>query len=486
MEPKWVRLVLETRGIDVPEIINACELGFGWGLSINLHAASSKINWYGTDYNAEQAAWAQKANIAAGAGAKLFNQSFADFCKRTDLPDFEYICLHGIWSWVDDVNRVHIVDFIRKKLKPGGVFYISYDVMPGLAAFLPLRDLLYEFYLTQTAAEKKAEQGAKAALDIARKLVKANSNYIKANPSVEFRLQQVENMPLKVLLGSYFAQSYFPMNFYQIAKWLEPAGLEYVCPAEYDRPLDDYLTSGEQKELLDSAPSQPLRESLRDYMRNQNFRKDIWVKEVSRLSTEQRQSRLSNTQLISLKHFSEFKDKLATSRGEATVNPKLMQIIRQSFANGHISSVSDIFAKCDDSVKFDDVFKVLTFMMQNSQLIPVNDSEVVNQVQEHCLALNRFLIKNKEVDFFASPLAGGIMNTDLYNKILMRIVLDNKQEQLWPRLFLEEITKFGGKFIIDGETVDTEKARLEISNQIVQNFTKGFLPVLRWLKVVDK
>jgi len=43
------------------------------------------------------------------------------------LPDFDYIGLHGIWSWISDENRQVIVDFIRKKLKVGGVLYISYN-----------------------------------------------------------------------------------------------------------------------------------------------------------------------------------------------------------------------------------------------------------------------------------------------------------------------------------------------------------------------
>jgi len=36
----------------------ACELGFGQGLSANLHAAGSLIEWHGTDFNPAQAGFA--------------------------------------------------------------------------------------------------------------------------------------------------------------------------------------------------------------------------------------------------------------------------------------------------------------------------------------------------------------------------------------------------------------------------------------------
>jgi SAM-dependent methyltransferase len=66
----------------------------------------------------------------------LFDESFAEFASR-DLPEFDYIGLHGIWSWISDENRAVIVDFIRRKLKVGGVLYISYNTLPGWAPLPP-------------------------------------------------------------------------------------------------------------------------------------------------------------------------------------------------------------------------------------------------------------------------------------------------------------------------------------------------------------
>ena len=42
-----------------------------------------------------------------------------------------------IWSWVSEENQRVIVDFVRRKLKVGGLLYISYNCQPGFAAMVP-------------------------------------------------------------------------------------------------------------------------------------------------------------------------------------------------------------------------------------------------------------------------------------------------------------------------------------------------------------
>jgi len=128
-------------GITSTEIGTACELGFGQGLSTNIHAAASINTWYGTDFNPSQASFAQELAKVSWSGAQLYDESFTEFCAR-DLPDFDYIGLHGIWSWISDENRAIIVDFVRRKLKVGGVLYISYNTLPGWSSFAPMRHLM--------------------------------------------------------------------------------------------------------------------------------------------------------------------------------------------------------------------------------------------------------------------------------------------------------------------------------------------------------
>ena len=67
-----VRLAFCNAGLAIPAMGHACELGFGQGLSTNIHAAASTMQWYGTDFNPSQAAFAQELAAKSGAGAQLY------------------------------------------------------------------------------------------------------------------------------------------------------------------------------------------------------------------------------------------------------------------------------------------------------------------------------------------------------------------------------------------------------------------------------
>lgn len=142
LNPLHMKIALLNAGLDAQHVGVACEIGFGQGLSINIHAAASGTDWWGTDFNPAQASFARQLAKASGNNAKIFDEAFADFCSRSDLPEFDTIGLHGIWSWISDANRRILVDFVRRKLRAGGVVYVSYNTLPGWAAFSPVRELM--------------------------------------------------------------------------------------------------------------------------------------------------------------------------------------------------------------------------------------------------------------------------------------------------------------------------------------------------------
>ena len=49
LNPLRVKLAFLNAGLHFPEVGVACELGFGQGVSANIHAAASVTAWYGTD-----------------------------------------------------------------------------------------------------------------------------------------------------------------------------------------------------------------------------------------------------------------------------------------------------------------------------------------------------------------------------------------------------------------------------------------------------
>lgn len=184
LNPLRLQLPFLRAGLAVPEVRTACELGFGQGLSVNIHAAASPVAWHGNDFNPDQALHANALATASGARLGLTDEAFADFCVRDDLPDFDFIGLNGVWSWVSDQNRALIVDFIRRKLKLGGVVYVGYNTQPGWAASIPVRELLLHYAQHVAAPGDGISSRIQAAVAFAEDLLATDPAFARANPSV--------------------------------------------------------------------------------------------------------------------------------------------------------------------------------------------------------------------------------------------------------------------------------------------------------------
>ncbi|MBX9455499.1 MAG: class I SAM-dependent methyltransferase [Rhizobium sp.] len=284
LNPLRIKLAFLNAGLSLPESGTACELGFGQGLSANIHAAASVTEWHGTDFNPSQAAFARELARAAGSDARLHDEAFADFAQRPDLPEFDYIGLHGIWSWISDGNRAVIVDFIRRKLRVGGVLYISYNTMPGWAAFAPMRHLMTEHAAVLGAEGRGIVNRIDGALDFAQALLATNPNFLRANPALKDRLEKLKGQNRHYLAHEYFNRDWQPMHFAEMADWLEPAKLQYACSAHQLDQVDAVNLTPDQIAFLKDIPDPMFRESTRDFMVNQQFRRDYWVRGLRRLS----------------------------------------------------------------------------------------------------------------------------------------------------------------------------------------------------------
>ena len=106
LNPNHIDLCLLSKGLQPPTITHALELGFGQGVSINIHAAASDVTWAGTDFNPSQASFARQLAGQSGAKANLLDASFQEFLATDDTPEYQFIGLHGIWSWT--VSYTHL------------------------------------------------------------------------------------------------------------------------------------------------------------------------------------------------------------------------------------------------------------------------------------------------------------------------------------------------------------------------------------------
>ncbi|MES2979218.1 MAG: class I SAM-dependent methyltransferase [Pseudomonadota bacterium] len=277
VNPVHMQFCMAASGQAHRPITTACELGYGQGIPVNVHAAASRVRWHGTDFLPEHARFARQLARESGSALELADQSFRDYCQRGDLPDFDYIVVHGIWSWVSDENRRVLVDFIQRKLRAGGVLSISYNTLHGWSEMHPMRDLLNQIAHAPAKAQDEISHRIDAALDFSDALI-ASTPRIAQNPELMDRLRSMRTGKRRYIAGEYFGREWHPMSFGQVSDWLMPAGLGFACSADHLPAMDARRLTSAQEDLLSSCPSVALQQSVRDYQLGTQFRRDYWVR----------------------------------------------------------------------------------------------------------------------------------------------------------------------------------------------------------------
>lgn len=489
LNPLRLRLAFLSAGLVFPEVGTACELGFGQGMSTNLHAAASTTQWSGTDFNPAQAAFAQQLAAASGADVKLHDEAFAEFCNRPDVPDYDYIGLHGIWSWISDENRAVIVDFIRRKLKVGGVLYISYNTQPGWSAMVPLRNLLTEHAEVMGAPGQGIAARIDGALAFAEQLLNTNPGFARTNPQVAVRLEKMKTQSRNYLAHEYFNRDWSPMAFSQMAEWLAPAKMNYACSAHLIDHADQINLSVEQQTLLNSIPDPMFRQTVRDYCTNQQFRRDYWVKGAQQLNPLERAELLRAQRVILTTPRPEVSLTVKTSLGEAEMQTAIYSPILDALADYQPRTIAELETALQaHNINFAQLVQALLILVGSGNVQPAQSEEAIESAITHSHRLNRHLYNksrnNSELNYLASPVTGGGVVAPRFHQLFLLALSDGKStapemaEAVWALLKMQ-----GQRILKEQKTLETEEETIAHLTEEAQAFIDTKLPLLKALRI---
>lgn len=412
LSPLQLRLAFIAASLTPPKVTRACELGFGQGISINIHASSTNISWSGNDFNPSQARFAQELSDLSGNGAKLYDQSFLEFANRTDLPDFDYIGMHGIWSWISNENRSVIVDFIKRKLKVGGVLYVSYNSQPGWSQIIPLRNLLNDYTKVMTPVGLGNAGQIDAALEFAEKLMNTNPLFNQVNKSVVDSFNKLKSEDPHYLAHEYFNQDWLPTTFSEVANWLVSAKLSYVCSANYFDHINSINLTPEMQTLLASIPDVTYRESVRDFMVNQKFRKDYWVKGTKPLNPLERIELLRDHRIILIRPRNKISLMLNAPVGELHLHESVYDPLLDLLADYQPKSLGELeYALRDNQINLPQILESVLVLYGAGILAGAQDNEAISRSKVSTEKINKTLLDmcrgTRGLGFLASPVIGG-------------------------------------------------------------------------------
>lgn len=500
LNPLYVKYQFTLSGLAFPDFKNgnACELGFGQGISINMHAATSTTQWYGTDFNPLQVNFARQIASLSQTPVHLLDNSFEQLANRDDLPMFDFIGLHGIWSWINRENQGYIVDFIRDHLNIGGVVYVSYNVSPGFLAFEPVRYLMKTYndrMVSPSASPKEHVDAINTFLD---DLLKVQPATVVSTNYLEPRIQSLKNHEPNYIFAEYLNDDWDIIHFQDLANTLDRAKVEFALNTTTPEYMDMLNFTTEQLEFLKRFKGTPMYEASRDFITMQQFRRDYFVKGKRILTAKQFKQEVANMCFVQIKDFEGFSFKAQGRVGEANLSKELYEPVMKVFADHKPHTVAEIYKIVTQNGKntqtapngqplFTDssiveVINVLTCYLYLAPAIPLN--ELTTPVVEHSLRLNNQLLADHDLmklHYLASPVIQGAVSIDDLTRRLL--ALRQRMPELNEQVFMSKYFKTFTAGLDDQKNEKGESNKDIFAKQINFFFNKH-LPMLESLLVV--
>ncbi|MBV8471806.1 MAG: methyltransferase regulatory domain-containing protein, partial [Alphaproteobacteria bacterium] len=192
-----------------------------------------------------------------------------------DLPDCDYIAMHGVYAWISEAARSAVFDLLASRLKPGGLLYVSYNAYPGWGAVAPLRQFLLD-YASRLSGDKLANVAE--TIRHLQMLRDKGAGYFKENPSAGAMLDDLAGKDIRYVAHEIFVPHWSPQSFSAVAKRMRETGLAFVGSATLGQNYPRPSVKAEFLPLLLKEKDRERAELYRDYTNNTFFRRDVFAR----------------------------------------------------------------------------------------------------------------------------------------------------------------------------------------------------------------
>lgn len=278
MSPVAMRYVASLNRVVPPQMTDGfryLELGCGLGRSLTtLAAANPKGEFVGVDVNPVHTDIARK-EIAAGGipNARVITADFSSL--PDDIGEFDFISLHGVFSWVSPEVREAVLEIAKSRLKAGGLLLVSYNAMPGWAHLQPIRGILRQYAALRSG---DSVQKVRDALGYLVYLRDKHGKYFDDNPRAATYVDGILKQDIRYVAHEYLNEHWTAFYFAEVAGLFRGAGLAFVGSLPVHTNFWDLCVRPEFQELFRTTNDRLVTEAHKDFCANTAFRWDLYAK----------------------------------------------------------------------------------------------------------------------------------------------------------------------------------------------------------------
>ena len=151
---------------------------------------------------------------------------------------------------------------------------------------------------------------------------------------------------------------------------------------------------------------------MRDFIVNQQFRRDYWVKGACKLSALEKDDQSRALRVVMAVHRTEIVLKVTGSLGAATLSDSVYGPILDFLADYKIKSLGQIEqAVKDKGIALPQIIQAAMLLIGSGQISLAQEETVIVKAKKHTDKLNKFILRkansNGDITYLASPVTGG-------------------------------------------------------------------------------
>ena len=188
-----------------------------------------------------------------------------------DYGKFDYIIVHGLYTWVPPEVRDQILAICKGSLQPQGIAYVSYNTFPGGYSRVMIREMM----LFHNRDFHDPQQQMQQAITLLKLLANSCTEPQIYTKELQEEFERTSKRSKEGLYHDELAEVFQPVYFYQFMEHAQRHELQFLGEADFFEMHTGGLTP-QAKEVLDKISDDiVLREQYLDFMRGRAFRKTL-------------------------------------------------------------------------------------------------------------------------------------------------------------------------------------------------------------------
>ena len=415
ISPAFLRLAANSRSLPFPSPgrLRYLELGYGGGISLNVHAAASPGEYWGTDANPVHVADTARLAERSHSGLNVLSMTFQELLTFPDLPQFDVIVALGVWSWVSASNRKVIVDLLRKHLVDGGLFCLNSLALPKNAGVVPLQRLL-RLHAKIGAETQSYPVALQSGIQLASNLRDAGSAYFD-NAAASEELDMVRHTSPQNVIHEYLHEHWRPALLADTATELREASMQFVGDMSPLDQYDDLNFTPKGLQTLSAIDDFWLRETAKEFLRPRKIRYDLFVKSSAHIpgaTTVAIDRALAFVLVVPLFHAKSVTAKTPTGEFALRDSPfdELLEILGQrDYRAKTLGEMIDALTL--KGIEDKAIFRAMMILVRAGIAHPARATAAAPEAVEACRRLNdeflRRSLTDDDIGVLASPVTGG-------------------------------------------------------------------------------